>query len=158
MADLRRQNTPPKPGPACEILRLNGPERRTFYVLSESVWGVWTHWDSRSKRSVPCTGESAADCEGHKNQMPSRWKGYLCVLDVFRGRVAFLELTPGGAAQLALQTKTNESLRGSVLIGSRTSAGKGSRVRFEVQSYVRDDEILPPARDPEEYLRALWKM
>lgn len=155
MAELRRQDKPPAPGPACEIFRIKGTQRVHFWCLSDDIWGVWTHWGNN--RTNPCTGESKETCEGHAKEWPLRWKGYLCVFDVFRGKLGFYELTPGAAQQIERQTTAGQTLRGRVLICSRSSEGKGSRARVEVQPYLTDLTRLPDARDPELYLRQLWK-
>ena len=152
-ATLRRQDVPPQPGPPCEVIRCGpGPGIRC-QILSNAVWGCWTHWDGH--RSRECLGE-ASDCAGHANGWPTRWKGYVSVWCAMRRTVVLLELTPASAGEIIRQAGCDKSLRGLLLRLDRHGSSIRAKIAVELSVSVADIANLPAAMDPEPILRRLW--
>lgn len=152
MQPLNRQNRPPDPGPEMLILRLRAGQRIVATILSKALWGVWTHW--AGKRSEPCFGDKA-DCPGHKRGLPLRWKGYLHVFDHTKKKEGFLELTPVSAESLLDQVGNDSPLRGERIQVIR-GGGDKARLTVELLAAIKEGVVLPPEKDPEKTLRALW--
>jgi hypothetical protein len=154
MPELRLAEQPPTPGPRDEVHRLQGGEEFSCIILSPKIWGPWTHWTG--ERSQPCY-EPKNSCPGCQKGLPSRWKGYIHVIDIFRRKECFLELTPKSAELLTAQKDPDQDLRG---LSFTLQRGKGSKAKLSVRrTYGRTpDNQMPPARDPEPVIRLLWNM
>jgi len=153
VSELRRQDAPPKPGPDILVIRCEGKAKLCVQVVSEAIWGCWTHWDGR--RSRECTGEDST-CTGHSNNWPTRWKGYLYVWCPIRKAFCFLELTPAAATEVERQKINEASLRGCFLRLDRAGQSIRSKILVEL-SYPNLREVnLPIAMNPEPVLRKLW--
>jgi len=153
MPELRRQNEPPKPGPDVEVIRCEGKAGVRVQIVSDSIWGVWTHWDGH--RSRECTGEGQ-ECQGHANGWPTRWKGYLYVWCATRKSFCFVELTPAAATEIIRQQGTIPSLRGYLLRLDRTGSSIRCKVAVELTASPAGGCSLPKAISPEPVLRKLW--
>jgi hypothetical protein len=152
MRPLNRQDRPPRPGPEIEVLRIKAGATGQCIILSESLWGVWTHWNGRA--SEPCYSEKK-DCSGCKRGYPKRWKGYLHVWDCFARREAFLELTPQSADHVLCQAGA-DSLRGYRFQFQR---GKGDKARLTVTLLPSVQlQNMPEPKDPYKVLAYLWNI
>jgi hypothetical protein len=152
MEPLHIQHEPPRPGPAMPILRVKAGQEMHFVILSESLWGIWTHW--AGNRSEPCFAENAT-CPGHKRGLPRRWKGYLHVWHIDKRLEAFIELTPTAAHCLLDQAGKNCSLRGLRLKLRRTGASNG-RLLVNLLPANPSMEGFAQPKDPESILCKLW--
>lgn len=154
MADLNREDKPPKSGPKWWIERIKAGSEGLFTVFSRSVYGVWTHWALHG--SSPCFSRKD-DCEGCKRQWPRRWKGYLHAYDHHNKRQCFLEITPLVAEGITQQLGEGQPLRGYRLKLKR-GAGPKARVKVEVLAPLGGGPALVDEQFPEETLRKLWSM
>lgn len=150
---LRRQDKPPKPGPEVEVIRCEGGAGVRVQVVSDSIWGVWTHWDGH--RSRECTGEDD-NCIGHRSKWATRWKGYLHVWCPFRKAFCFLEITPMAAAEILRLLGGSPSMRGMHLRLDRVGGNKRAKIAVELTKGLGDVTILPEPLSPESVLRKLW--
>ena len=148
-----RQDTPPKAGPSHEVVRCDPGCKVWVQVLSERIWGCWTHWDGN--RSRECTGEDGG-CFGHSQNWPTRWKGYLYAFDPTRKQCVFVEITPAAAEEILRLSPTNGNLRGMVLKMERRTNAKRSGILVELVAPMGDPDKLPKPEDPEPILRKLW--
>ena len=182
MGTLNRQNAPPKPGPSVEIFRVTAMEQFKGTIVSESLWGVWTHWDGYRTRE--CTAKfvyddegdhagqietireqglrlldhptDGTDCRGHIARWPLRWKGYLYVWHQGKKKYGFLEVTPHAAGEVMRLAPADQVLRGLQLTVGRSGAGNKTRCWVELTKSVMPLSNLPHAQDPEDTLRCLW--
>jgi hypothetical protein len=152
--DLNRQDTPPKPGPARPIIRVQGDEPTIVHIASNRLWGVWTHWDGH--RSQPCF-QANEECEGCKKGHPKRWKGYLHAWSVKLKREIFLELTPTTAENLLAQLPNGQDLRGLWIKCSRVNGQRQARIKVEIIEPPNSWPTMKmPLKDPRETLDLLW--
>lgn len=154
MADLNRDDTPPKAGPKWWIERLPAGKEGLYTIFARSVWGVWTHYSLYG--SIPCLGEKHK-CYGCQNRLPRRWKGYYHAYDWSAKRQCFLEVTPRLVEMIVAQVGEGQPLRGYRL---KMKRGKGPKARVKA-------EVLPPMvggpelvdeKSPEETLLKLWDL
>jgi len=150
---LRQNRVPERGGPRVDVVRLKGGECLTFCILSPSFWGFVIHWDERKRRSAACC-EKRENCEGCRNELPQKWRGYLCVISQNKGKV-FLEFTKEAANRLLDLVGDGESLRGLHFFLERTRSDNG-RLRPRLLSTREDPDKLPADEDPEPILRFLW--
>ena len=180
-AALNRQDTPPKPGPAVLVWRVEPGVGFRGQICSESLWGVWTHWDGYRTRE--CTAKyvhvdekgkpvnkpdesdeeasqknatAKTSCRGHAANHPLRWKGYLYVWNGVLREYGFLELTPAAAEELLRQAPKDGALRGLLLRVDRAGNSMKSRLVVELTKSATDLTTLPQPQDPEATLRKLW--
>jgi hypothetical protein len=182
MGALNRQDVPPKPGPAMEIFRVSAGTNFKGTILSESLWGVWTHWDGYRTRE--CTakfvyddgGENAGqvesirdqgirlldhptgdtECRGHIARWPLRWKAYLYVFNQGLRKCGFIELTPLAGQEILRQAPASKNLRGLHLTVGRSGNGNKTKCWVELTKGVISEAELPKPQDPEDTLRCLW--
>lgn len=181
MTTLNRQDFPPKPGPKLQLWRIEAGSGFVGQIVSQNLWGVWTHWDGY--RSRECTakklgvGESTDEkkavdvevtqsmqapemqhqgCKGHLAKWPLRWKGYLYVWNGQANDFGFLELTPGAATELLRQAPSSGILRGLLLRANRNGKSIRTKCSIELSPSAGGFDKLPPPVDPEDTLRSLW--
>jgi len=150
---LRRQDDPPKAGPEVEVIRVAPGAGVRGQIISDSIWGCWTHWDGR--RSRECTGD-VNECEGHRAGWSQRWKGYLYIYCATRRECVFLELTPGAAEELLRQNGAPSGMRGRLLRLDRHGKSIRGKIVVELTEGLNGINNLPPERSPETILRTLW--
>jgi len=154
MADLNRDDNIPKAGPKWWIERVGKAQECLFTVFSKTVWGVWTHWCLYG--SQPCYG-CTAKCDGCKQRLPKRWKGYLHCYDHHNKRQCFLEITPIVAESIRDQIGEGQPWRGFRLKMKRGNGPK-ARIKVEVLAALPSGPQLVDERCPEETLLKLWQM
>jgi hypothetical protein len=151
--------TPPPPmGPAQRLVQIGPGDELTGLVISEKMWGVSTHWRKnggprgRSERCIKDKGE----CQGCKDELPTRWKAYIEVWCHRRRRPVFVELTQGAYQTLTRSMKEGQPIRGLTLHCQR----KGKTAQTNMLAWFTDSwcevERLPPPSDPEPTLETLW--
>lgn len=144
-----------KPGPAFKVVRPIGAGKIDFTILSNAFWGCITHYETTTKRSFGCTGDS---CVCVRRKLPAREKGYLHIL-VPGGIEQFLELTPLAIETLYRQVGAKDKpLRGLMGWVRRSSGSVHGRIEMMLYERTADLEKLPPEKDPEPVLRNLWGM
>lgn len=154
MADLSRQDFPPKAGPKWWIERVKPGQDQLFTCFSSTIFGVWTHWTLYG--SSPCFSTPEA-CQGCKDKAPRRWKGYLHVYDWVNKRQCFLEITPVVAESIISQLGENVPFRGYRLKLKRGNGPK-ARVKVEVLAPLPSGPTLVEERSPKETLEKLWSL
>jgi hypothetical protein len=154
---FRRCDTPPRLGRIITIIRIGESEVRTFAVLSTRLFGVYTHWsgEGRNGRTIRCHSD-ARKCKGCKQEMPRRWKGFLCVSSVEGKGKAFLELTPYAADLFMESLKDRIDARGMLIAVKRERKSLRSPLLIEHIGEYGGVETLPPQADPEPTLIRLW--
>ena len=152
MTEFNRSDRPPRSGPEMLIRRLKASQSIHCTVLSQSLWGVWTHWNGA--RSEPCYAEKK-ECPGCKRGLPKRWKGYLHVVDNMANSTMFLELTPSAAEKILAVLGEADSLRGNRMKVARL-AGDKARLVVELMLPFKDVDSLPKSQDPYCTLKKLW--
>lgn len=180
-APLNRQDNPPKPGPRHELWRVEPPNGFAGQIVSEAIWGVWTHWDgyrtrectakvvdpadevataeigdSSDNESMQAPAMNGTSCRGHAAKWPLRWKGYLHVWNSIAKSYGFLEITPAAAEELLRQAPKTGSLRGLLLVMKRHGTSIRSKIQVQLSAPAGVSDKLPHPQDPEETLRALW--
>jgi len=155
MFQPRRDNTPPRPGPKHEVKRLKANERILCTILDDEPSGYWIHWAVR--HSIPCNSRRE-ECDGCRLEMPTKWRGYLSVLDHFDMTAKLIELTAHAAESLQLQLGTARDWRGWNVEMSR---GNGDKARLTVRGGTRCNQetldTLPHGLDSLGILLDLWK-
>lgn len=152
----------PDPGPEIKILRVGAMQTRHFISLGTRIHGYRTHWDQRHKRTIPCF-QPHEECEGHRQKLPQRWKGYLHVWSHTRLEAAqiqrtegFLELTPTSAFDLRAGLGHLADLRGIPFTLTRMNGQKAHlKVAVFLDQAVAVDK-LPDERSPYESLMRMW--
>jgi len=151
---VMRMNDPPPPGPGLPIIRIKAKQQFLAIILCREIFGFMCHW--AGKATVPCTSQplGCAGCNA-RPPWPSRWKGYLHVLEMSSRKQGFLEITPASAEMIRLQTVKGVSLRGNVLEAFRSDANNG-RLKIVFKSVFPRPDELPEAIDPLPALKKLW--
>jgi hypothetical protein len=155
MFEPRRDNTPPKPGPKHEVKRLKANEKIVCTILDDEVQGYWIHWTDR--HSIPCNSRRE-ECEGCNLEMPTKWRGYLSVLDHRDMERKLIELTACAAESMQLQLGTTRDWRGW---NCELTRGNGDKARLTVRGGTRCNETtlstLPIGLDSLGILTDLWR-
>lgn len=157
-----RDDTPPEPGPEIEIVRLKALQTVSCVAVGLKVRGFRTHWHAKLKQTIPCF-KPVEECEGHRLQLPQRWKGYLHVLMNYRTaeaklahKEAFLELTPVAAMDLRVGLGHNRDLRGIPFTLTRLN---GNKAHLKVAVFLDNcipEQKLPEPKSPYQSLMRLW--
>lgn len=142
----------PARGPELFIKRLKAGEHMMYCVLGTKVRGIWVHWNPRGDKSEPHYDH---DCQGCKEQMAKRWKGYLHCFDEVAGQEVFLELTPTSAATLMDAILSPDHLRGT-LISVKRGQKANSRLNVSVSVQRRDTNVIMAEKDPRKSILKLW--
>jgi len=153
MGTLRTEDRPPSNNKGLPLLRIKDPNVHLFTILSNRVFGVWTHWNGH--QSIPCW-KTDEPCRGCQKGLPARWKGYLYVMDHRAGGEGFLELTPRCVESLENLVADIRQLRGERVQVRRTSRGNHGRLELEVLAKIGNLPATLAARSPLETLGKLW--
>ena len=149
----RCDKPPPRSGPEIRVERLAGGETRDVVILSRALFGVWIHYDERTRRSEECF-QDPDKCPGCQQHKPSKWRGYLHVAPGGLAAPYIIELTPE-CARLLLERFTG-SLRG-IRVQFRRTAKNNGRLLLEVPEWGQPKtDNFPAEIDPEPILRWLW--
>jgi len=159
---LNRQEEPKRERGELFVKRLEGNEQVEVCVLSAKVEGFLTHWQpakgGRKGYSLPCT-QPTEECEGHKRQLPSRWRGYLHVFEIHKGQSFFLEITPETLHNLKALVGESTVWRGLCICFKRMN-GKNTRIAVTLLTEWgrRSSAALPQPLSVETMLRKLWNI
>jgi len=148
----------PKPGPRIEVLRVVTPTWQTFVILSTAPFGKRIHW--YGGRSHECTGkdlETSTVCHGCQNEWPSKWKGYLDVIQLPSQKRSFLEITPTVWEMIDSLVFKEDTLRGLMIKVKKTPGGRYGRYEIELLERKAPIEQLPRESDPTQILEFLWR-
>lgn len=152
MPKFSRQDRPPAPGPANEIVRVGSTGEAYGYCLSHSLEGYWMHWDGN--RTQACSKDDG-ECKLCMRGFSNRWKGYIHFHCLYRKKEIFVELTPGAAEMLLSQVDKEASLRGLKIRIKRSGNSVHGRLRVEVDKYASCPENLA---EPKEAIDALTRL
>jgi len=153
MPDLVRGAAPPASTRRMEVFRVTTAETSQFTCCCDAIFGQWVHWFGR--RTHECRRDRG-QCEGCSNNWPSKWKGYLHVVDPTCKHEGFLEVTATCWTLLVAQLPTTGNLRGIRFRLSRTKGGARGRYLVEVLESRHPESSLPEEKDPLNTLRFLW--
>lgn len=143
------------------ILRPDVGEEIRAWVLSHSVVGVLTHWqtpcaDYPKGSSRPCTARTQAGCPCCARQQP-RWRGYLGVRTCSRHQMRLAEVTDWAAQrEPRLDPLSEQSIRGLCISLSRDGSRKQSPLHVRLFSAEEAPPPLPPPIDVVGWLCQLW--
>ncbi|WP_299030434.1 hypothetical protein [uncultured Thermanaerothrix sp.] len=123
----------------------------TGTILSDQMIGTWVHF--YGGRSYPCRGENCPACE---DDIGSRWKAYLHILQDEPPRQIILEITEHTARALADQTDGLPSLRGIRVRFSRRHPRRNAPVDVRLSNTHLPADSLPPSLDIPSHLERIW--
>lgn len=132
-------------------------EQRHALIVCEEFLGVKTHWIE--KRTTGCLGAEEG-CEGCRAKKPSRWKGYMGVLNLAGGKLWLAEFTPRAYGDVAQALAGGgKGLRGWHLTLSRANTHAQAQVRAAIRPpTVQEKDIhLPAAFDIRRTLLLIWE-
>jgi len=144
---------PPPPQSVMIVYRVTGSESQEFVCVCSAPTGVFVHWHGR--RSHECRRETG-DCQGCRENWPSKWQGYLHVLSDMGRREGFLEITSTCYHLLQTKMPDKQAWRGMRFRISRTKGGPRGRYLVDVLEARVTSENLIAERDPVPLLRKLW--
>lgn len=148
----------PKPGPRTEVLRVTTPAWQHFVLVSSAPFGKRIHWyGGRSHECTQKSDDTEARCHGCKEEWPSKWKGYIDVIQYPGNKRGFLELTASAWELLEHQLGDDWSMRGRLVKICKTKGGRYGRYQIEVLERKHPPEDLPQEADPCKILEFLWR-
>src|SRR5262245_21748600 len=112
MRPLAETTAPPRHSGAIRVIR--APAKGFFYctVLSNRLWGCWSHWCGSHTEACLC---SDSDREANVGDFTHRWKGFLHIQMDGTGKQFFLEISNVAALELLAKLEPKASLRGLFL-------------------------------------------
>lgn len=147
---IARQDSPPAVTRVIRIRSVGAHDVFSGTIVSESLFGFWTHWDGR--RTIPCW-KGQAHCPGCDTEQPTRWKGLIELFDAAQRSTYFVELTPLAAKEF-LARLGEESMRGLRISIQRER--KHSRAPLNLVMLDRHHGQIPKAHDPWPTLKVVW--
>lgn len=146
---LARAGAPPVQG-LCPPVRVLDPDLPiSAFICSTEIFAIWTHWDPRIRRTVACTEGAGSLCQGHLQQLPMRWKGYLHLFGMRTKAEFFLELTPLGAKHFNSTVTGLPGIRGLHMEFRREYRTKKSSIITAVTGEWVGPGDLPKPKTPE---------
>lgn len=161
MFELETSDRPPPAGPSLRIERLSAAQAMTCCFLGQKVEWILTHWQPAKGAgkgwSVPHNKEKE-NCDGCKRELPSRWRGFACVIDMEKHVKCFLEITPGCQQDLDMVFGKEAPLRGEVC-KIRRMQGDQARLKLEMLACWsrRTDKPLAAFSSVIPVLEELWQ-
>jgi hypothetical protein len=146
---IARQDRPPEVTRVIRIHSVGPTDHFSGAILSDSLYGFWTHWDGRQTR--PCW-KGQAHCDGCDRELPQRWKGLIELWEMGKPSF-FVELTPLAAKEFL------ERLHGAEMRGVRINVQRERHHRRAPLRIVFLDRYagqLPKAHDPWATLEVIW--
>lgn len=157
-ATCRRQDEPPAGGPRTDILRVRALQNRQFVILADKHQGFNQHWIPVGKGySAPCS-EPKEDCPLCKEEMPTRWRAYIWVLELpGSSKFGHLELPAGAVKDLRVILGSGSWLGCRVDI--RRAKGATSPLTCHFYERITSDTLqrVPLNRDVLPVLFDLWE-
>lgn len=148
----------PKPGPRIEVLRVTTPAWQHFAIVSTAPFGKRIHWfGGRSHECTQKVEDGEVRCYGCKEEWPSKWKGYLDVIQMPTQKRAFLEITASAWEMLDALVPDEWSLRGLHIKVAKTKGGRYGRYQIELLASKTPIDLLPRESDPAQILEFLWR-
>ena len=153
MDGLHTSDCPPPFRPTLTLVRLKAGEQMTFRILSERVFGLYTHWNG--KKSSPCL-KDPAECQGCKRGYSTRWKGFLHVLNVQTQRQLIFECTAFATSLFLDQVEDRRHLRGLRVLCERSRGADNGRLKMTLLPGTTSFIDLPVEVCPLATLEKLW--
>jgi hypothetical protein len=153
--NLRLEEFPsdPREDFAWQIVRAEPNKPVAFICLTPRPFGIRTHF--YQGRTIPCVRYNCPAC---KNNMLSRYTGYLAALSAKVHRNVLVEYSAGAAGDLQKVLTVNNSLRGSNFILSRVGRKANGPLRFEYKGLFSGGLVLPPCPDVFSILCKVWRL
>jgi len=137
------------------IVSVGATDQITATILSESVWGLDTHWWRGS--TVP-HDQTPGQCAYCIEKAPMKWRGFLYAFLRGRNELAFIELTDFAFQRLRKEAEGRETLRGLIIGLHRERKTVKAPVVIAIVGEEPAGKTLPKSRTPEETLKRLWKL
>jgi len=151
---LKLSSVPPRDPATLHVERLKAGQELLCHAVSQSVFGLTTHWNESGRHSLPCT---SVNCPGCKKGLPARWKGFLHVIRCSDRKQLLVELTSTATALLHDQVPQIDQLRGYRLRIYRGRGADNSRLRCELYGEKMQGLVLPSEIDLIPSLRKIWR-
>lgn len=131
------------------VERLKGGDTQKFIVVSNQLYGFYTHWTGA--KTVPCW-ENHELCEGGHTENTLRENYFLQCWSCKSNKAVFLYLTPEARNQFFAQTDAKKGYQGITIVVRRTGA-KNGRLMIELDQYA--DPKLVRCKELDPYLSVL---
>jgi hypothetical protein len=147
---------PPFRGRCVEILSPKPDRPVRAYLLSPQLQGVVLHHNPYlgKGRTLPCTREFG-HCEGCKERLRQQWKGFFAALNIAKGRLALVEVTPEACRGEPRLLDKEKDKRGLEIQTYRRGAAPNSPVGVLLRTPDRQIN-LPVAFDVQKALLKIW--
>jgi len=149
------------PRPRVPIFSVRGTAKQLVIVTSDTLCGVWVHWDRDAGRGFLCAEPGCDYCAAGTK---ARYRGYISGLVAPWHTHRIIEVTHNAAACLreALedydeQPAAAHSLRGLYLRLWRVSDKPTAQMLVAIDKRPRAREGLPPALDVRAQVTHLWE-
>jgi len=115
----------------------------TFELVSlgGELVGVWTHY--WRERTIPCVAGSSRGCICEREELPRRWKGYLCAWEPRYSRRVLIELSADALHNANFALTDVAQLRGRFLRLSRRGKSRFAPIVIEATQATVEVEGLP---------------
>jgi len=147
-----RQDSPPPMGDVIHVTRVGVSARPSAVIVSEKIWGTYTHFDGRTVRCLNKRGK----CELCDRQVPRRWVGFIQWFDPTTGSLCALELTQKAGLQVQRLYEQFATLRGLRIEAARERATIKSPLVITFLGKYDGDVALPREKPIEPTLDRLW--
>lgn len=138
-------------GENLRIVRAPSTGRLKVMILSHQVTGTYTHY--QNGRTQPCMGQS---CKGCESALPTRWHGWLIVLNESTDEKQILEVTEGPGETLAAFFSEHRTLRGLRIMMSRPSGKVNGRVHLLRGDQITNHAELQKCPELQRVLLKIW--
>lgn len=137
-----------------KLAKVKFPTRFVGSIVCPSVWGFWTHWNPRTKRTIRCSGDKTC-CPGHAEEMPLKQIGIIELYTKADQQSGFIQLTPGAWDELRVVAGGCD-LRGMQIQIQRDGPGEKRPLKVDLLGWDEDPSYLPKPSDPWDTLKRIW--
>lgn len=145
MAEFERAQLPPRrplERQWHQVVYPRGQSPLKCVALSDSVEGVWTHWDDQIERTVCCY--DPAKCVFCQTKQQRRFTGYLAAFLLPTRDLVAVSVTDHAARQLRDLGLLDSGIRGKQVTLFRVLKHKNAPVHVEVAPWPTKDQLPKP--------------
>lgn len=152
---LHFQNEPPVDPRGNNLTLMRCPPNKSIQgiITCHDLVGTRTHFFHG--RTVPCDDTACPACEVG---ISWRWHGYVSLFCERTIRTILFEFTARAAEPLTQYRKAYSSLRGCLMIASRSNSAGNSRVNIRTKPADLEKITLPPEPNLLEALSIIWNI